>query len=650
VTLVCVVTAALAATVLSVAPGAAVLRVGPNSEERVLSATRQESGRGPRRGLTGALVALCIVLGALGGFLYYQVTPPVYRAETTVLVLPTAGGLDSSVGGGSAVTPVQIETEASVADSALVAADAAKALKNGTTTEELLSNTKVTVTPNSAVLTISYEADTAEKARDGSQAVAQAYLDRRSALAKASVDDAIKALDAQLETLNTAKDKDTKDLGDAAAAVQAAILSRSTSDRQKAESAKASAQANLDLHTAQIADINSRRIALDVTTTEGGTVISAAALPTEPESPILWIDVAAGAFIGALVGFGLLLLIERRRQQPAAAAVPVAYVEEPVTRAVPLPQPARVTPPPAPAPAIKAPVAKATAAAAAVPAVAAVSTPRGEDHDSGLQVLASLELTDSGTLADGELNALRQLCAAIDDRDEHPGPLVLVGVDYPALMNQAAFAMNEAWAAELGGNALVFTEPGVPTAPGRPTVGGRGLTDVLSGEWPALDTISPLEGTHSAVMGHGQGNADLPATTQRRRLDNLWSDLEGAYGSAMAQVQVPFDGTLSQSIMQTAGPILVVVKVGLSQQQDLAYAIEQLTWLGLSDHVVGVVSVAGTARTSAAAAPLTARKKAKAASGSKDKDSDAAPEPDAGTEPGNDDDALTPRGAGRGGA
>ena len=80
------------------------------------------------------------MLGALAGFLYYQVTPPVYRAETTVLVLPTAGGLDSSVGGGSAVTPVQIETEASVAHSAVVAADAAAALKDGTSIADLLAN------------------------------------------------------------------------------------------------------------------------------------------------------------------------------------------------------------------------------------------------------------------------------------------------------------------------------------------------------------------------------------------------------------------------------------------------------------------------------------------------------------------------------
>ena len=82
----------------------------------------------------------------------------------------------------------------------------------------------------------------------------------------------------------------------------------------------------------------------------------------------------------------------------------------------------------------------------------------------------------------------------------------------------------------------------------------------------------------------------------------MWADLEREYGSAMAHVQVPFDGTLAQSVMQTAGPVLVVVKVGLSQQQDLAYAIEQLTGLGLTDRVVGVVSVSGSARASAGSA------------------------------------------------
>ena len=148
--------------------------------------------------------------------------------------------------------------------------------------------------------------------------------------------------------------------------------------------------------------------------------------------------------------------------------------------------------------------------------------------------------------------------------------------------------------------------------PGRPTAAGRGLTDVLSGEWSALDTVVPVAGSRSAVVGHGQDDAHLPAATQRRRLQNLWSELDGAYGSTLVHVQVPFDDELAQSVMQTAGPVLLVVKAGLTQQQDLAYAIEQLTWLGVVDHVVGVVSVSGAARSAASAPPMTARQKAKA--------------------------------------
>ena len=110
----------------------------------------------------------------------------------------------------------------------------------------------------------------------------------------------------------------------------------------------------------------------------------------------------------------------------------------------------------------------------------------------------------------------------------------------------------------------------------------------------------------------GRTTTHLPAATQRRRLQNFWSDLDGAYGSTLVHVQVPFDDELAQSVMQTAGPVLLVVKSGLTQQQDLAYAIEQLTWLGVVDHVVGVVSVSGAARSTAAAPPMTARQKAKA--------------------------------------
>jgi hypothetical protein len=117
-------------------------------------------------------------------------------------------------------------------------------------------------------------------------------------------------------------------------------------------------------------------------------------------------------------------------------------------------------------------------------------------------------------------------------------------------------------------------------------------------------------------------------------------------------VQVPFDGALVQSVLQTAGPVLVVVKAGISQQQDLEYAIEQLTWLGVVDHVAGVVSVSGASRPAPSAPPMTARQLAKAKA---DQAAAAATLEDVpveanGSADSGQDSTLTPRGAGRGGS
>ena len=82
---------------------------------------------------------------------------------------------------------MQIETEAEVAHSAIVAAEAAESLDGAATAEQLLSDSSVSVTPNSQVLVVTFEADTAELARDGSQAMAEAYLTLRSEDAEEAV-------------------------------------------------------------------------------------------------------------------------------------------------------------------------------------------------------------------------------------------------------------------------------------------------------------------------------------------------------------------------------------------------------------------------------------------------------------------------------
>ena len=110
--------------------------------------------------LSLAVALLCVVLGGLGGFEFHKKSPVEYSASATVLVLPTAAGLDSSVAGNRSQTDVQIATEAELLRSSLVADAASKLMKGALSAKQLLKNSVVTVPPNSQVLMVSLVAGT----------------------------------------------------------------------------------------------------------------------------------------------------------------------------------------------------------------------------------------------------------------------------------------------------------------------------------------------------------------------------------------------------------------------------------------------------------------------------------------------------------
>lgn len=565
--------------------------VGLRSEDWVLTATGQVKSRGPWGGAQVALVMVCALLGGIAGFVFYTLQTPVYESEASVLVLPTAGGLDSSIGGGGA-SEVQIQTEAEVAHSAQVAADAAAALDGRLTAQELIDSAAVTTSPNSQVLVVTFEAKTPELARDGAQALATAYLDRRSNSASTIRDDAKAGLDKQLTSLNDELDGYTGDLAKAKAGLPGT------------EAALARAEAKIAITQSQISDINSRLVALDVQTTDGGQVISVATLPASPTSPVLWIDVAAGIVLGGLIGSGIVLLLDRRAGRSEQAATGSSALASLSSEATPTRAPDASTPStPSSAGGAFVTNAPPRATVSSVPALAAAAEQAAsQPPDSAsaefdpvtptrLDVLGSVGVDESGGVVDADRAGLHALVTAIAAGSQRRGPLVLVGVDYPGLMTRAAVAISDAVNEVLGGAALVLTETGAPVIAERFTADAIGLSNVLEGECAAVDALTPASSQWAALMAPGTGLADIPPATQRRRLGKVWTELSNSHGTAVAQVQVPLDGALAQSVLQTAGPVLIVVKVGLSQQQDLVYAVEQLSWLGVTEHVVGIVTV-----------------------------------------------------------
>jgi capsular polysaccharide biosynthesis protein len=491
-------------------------------------------GHGVRRWLVWlSLFAalLCVALGGLGGYEFHKKSPVEYGASATVLVLPTAVGLDSSVGGSKAQAEVQIATEAELLRSSLVADDASKLIKGALSAKELLKNSTVTAPQNSQVLIVSLLAGSPEKARDGAQALAQAYLNRRDVAAKTQLDATVKSLEAQLVDFNKRLAKNLADLekADPTDKGQVGLL---TSQRA--------------LLVDQIADVNSRLVSLRIDTVHGGDIVTKAARPDKPTTPNVAFTVGAGLLVGALAAGGLLIGLNQLRTKRRAAPGQATTTRVPVL------------------------------------ATLALSHPSADKDSADAEVVRFVD----------EDEVFRRLCMKISTHKGLAGPTVIVGVGDPLLRTRLGASLNRAWAAEFGSSVLVLTEDGehieaaVGIAPDAP-----GLRDALRRDVGILDTVVVPVGTYAGIVPPGRDAHLAPTAAQRGLLPEVWSPLQDEFGSVLVQTGSPLDSPVAQSVAVTAGRFVVLVEVGIGQQRDLTSTLEEIEWLDLSNRVAGVVIV-----------------------------------------------------------
>ena len=123
-----------------------------------------------------------LLAGGTAGLALLRVTPPAYTATTQVLVAPVGVQEQSNQVTNRQREPLNLDTEAQIAQSSVVATKAAKELK--TSTPEPV---EVSVPPNSAVLWISFTAADPAVAAAQSRAYAQAYLANRTESAQATM-------------------------------------------------------------------------------------------------------------------------------------------------------------------------------------------------------------------------------------------------------------------------------------------------------------------------------------------------------------------------------------------------------------------------------------------------------------------------------
>jgi Mrp family chromosome partitioning ATPase len=227
-------------------------------------------------------VGIGAVFGAGVSAAILAATAPVFAATASVLV--------QSVG-----SDVNMQTEAQLVRSTQNAVDATTRISEAAGDPDAGGLVGVEAVPGTSVLTIRYEASSAEAARAGAMAFAEAYLAGRGGAARASLNDMIASLrhrlddvDDQLEELN-------------------GVIARTPANAPEMTTLRAT-QATL---TAQVASLSTRVNDLETTTINPGRIVAEAALPSAPVRPSRLLYLGIGFAAGALTAAGASMVRSR---------------------------------------------------------------------------------------------------------------------------------------------------------------------------------------------------------------------------------------------------------------------------------------------------------------------------------------------------
>jgi succinoglycan biosynthesis transport protein ExoP len=263
-----------------------------------------------------ALVAACLALGLVLGWLYAASLPTTYTSTADVLVNPAVG--NPFVPTPTAVRQdelTSLETEAQVARSDEVLAPVLDG-QPGLSVNSLERGLQITVPPNTQVLQISFSAGDEAVAQRVAEAVAKSYLSNRASRADEVNSARIDRLENQTLSVVT-------DLRAATAAAQHG------SPAERAFQAQLSTALRNDL-----VSLRAQRTALETSESPAGKVISPATVPQSASNIVAAAAPVSGALGGLAVGCLLALLLERLRGVvrsprevletgvPVAAAVP----------------------------------------------------------------------------------------------------------------------------------------------------------------------------------------------------------------------------------------------------------------------------------------------------------------------------------------
>ncbi|WP_314649404.1 Wzz/FepE/Etk N-terminal domain-containing protein [uncultured Microbacterium sp.] len=215
------------------------------------------------------VIAVCALIGVLGGVALWAATPTRYSATTSLVV---SAGVSNPFTGTK--EEVNIRTEQEILGSREVAQRASEAL--GVTLNPgsfLLSQVDVAAPSGSQVLQVTVSADSPTEAARAADALSEAYLEFRREGADTVVNGYLEKIDAQLvELQGRPQDAATSSL---------------------------------------VQTLQQQRLSLLLTTSEPGRIIGEAEVPSSAATPGLTVSLAGGLVGGLLLGVAAALLRER---------------------------------------------------------------------------------------------------------------------------------------------------------------------------------------------------------------------------------------------------------------------------------------------------------------------------------------------------
>lgn len=223
----------------------------------------------------------CVVVGGTAGLALLRATPPVYTAITQVLVTPVDGQDQGNQVSNRQREALNLDTEAQIAQSAVVSARVARALRISAP-----EPVEVSVPPNSAVLWISVTSADPVAAAAQSRAYADAYLTNRRESAQADLAERQQAVTAKLRQVDAALAASVKEL---------ARLPKGSPEH-------AIATQRQSVLNRQSAGLTLKYDALRTIAVTPGSIISEALPPTRPSAPSLPLYLGTGLMLGLLLG------------------------------------------------------------------------------------------------------------------------------------------------------------------------------------------------------------------------------------------------------------------------------------------------------------------------------------------------------------